>query len=182
MTLKADAHHLLTDVWTSAGVMLGVGLMFLAKLAKLDWWWLDPIIGLAVGVNIIWAGWKLMQESFAGLMDASMSKEDNEALAECLAAHVIPGQINFHGLRTRIAGRERFAQAHLLVPGYWSVQKAHDLCEIIENDVFTRFDELEIMFHLEPIEDELSYADVPITSIPVHEEGHLPPSATAYNQ
>lgn len=172
MTLQADGKHLMTDVYTSAGVVAGVALVWLTKLAGLNWWWLDPVVALLVGVNIIRTGYLLLRDSSAGLMDASMSREENDELAAVLRGFVRDddtGQVAFHGLRTRVSGRRRFADVHVLVPGRWTVQHGHDLCDEIEQTVRARFEDLQLVCHLEPIEDPKSYADIPETQIPVHE-------------
>lgn len=174
MTLKADGNHLLTDVWTSVGVFVGVGLVFVTKLMGLDWWWLDPVVALLVGLNIVWTGAKLIRESAAGLMDASLPRQENEALVALLNRYVVPGEVTIHGLRTRVAGRERFAEAHLLVPGDWTVTRSHDLCETIEDAVFEAFDGMPLMLHVEPIEDPRSWDDLPDAHIVVDEDAAAP--------
>ncbi|WP_106848032.1 cation diffusion facilitator family transporter [Blastococcus sp. Marseille-P5729] len=154
-TLKADGQHLMTDVWTSAGVVVGVLLVALT-----GWPWLDPVIALAVGVNILVAGYKLVSESTDGLMDSSWSKEDNRELAGIVRAFR-SHEVDIHALRTRLAGHHRYVEMHVLVPGEWSVWKGHDLIEEIEQTVQARFEDVEVMCHLEPIEDPRAYGDYP---------------------
>lgn len=177
LTLQADGKHLLTDVWTSVGVLIGVGLVAVTKLMGRDWWWLDPIVALLVGLNIIWTGAKLLHESSMGLTDASMEREENEQLAEVLRTFVRPGQIAFHGLRTRVAGRHRFAEVHVLVPGDWTVSQGHDFAHEVERKVDEAFDDLFLTCHVEPIEDPKSYEDIPASQIPVHDEASAPPTS-----
>ena len=153
ITLEADAHHLLTDVWTSAGVILGVGLVWLT-----DWLWLDPVIALLVAMNIVWTGWQLLQRSAAGLMDVSISGEDLKAIEGVLDGYRRQG-FEFHALRTRQAGSRAFVSLHVLVPGAWTVQQGHDWSERIEADISQAVPYAHFTTHLEPIEDPLSLAD-----------------------
>lgn len=167
ITLKADGQHLLTDVWTSVGVVVGVGLVALAGLFHLDWWWLDPVVALLVGLNIIWTGTQLLRQSGDALLDASMTEEDHATLVQALNTFTRPGEVDIHGLRTRVAGRHTFAEMHLLVPGAWTVAQGHDLCEEIERAAHAQFDDLELLIHLEPLEDPRSHDDLPIASVHV---------------
>lgn len=153
ITLEADAHHLLTDVWTSAGVIAGVGLVWAT-----GWLWLDPVIALLVALNIVWTGWQLLQRSAAGLMDASVPAADLEAIEAVLDRYRRQG-LDFHALRTRQAGSRAFISLHVLVPGAWSVQLAHDWSERIEADLRQAVSYANVTTHLEPLEDPLSLAD-----------------------
>ncbi|SJN42692.1 Cobalt-zinc-cadmium resistance protein [Luteococcus japonicus LSP_Lj1] len=153
MTLTADGKHLMTDVWTSAGVVAGVGLVWLT-----DWPRLDSIVAFAVGVNILFTGGKLMHESGMGLMDVSLPKEDNRRIREILESFT-GENIMFHGVRTRESGHRRFMDMHLLVPGAWSVQQAHDLVEDITDALLEAYPDLHVMIHSEPIDDPRSYDD-----------------------
>lgn len=153
ITLEADAHHLMTDVWTSAGVIVGVGLVWLT-----GWLWLDPVIALVVAANIVWTGWHLMQRSAAGLMDASLPAEQIEQIEMLLAGYRQQG-LDFHALRTRQAGSRTFVTLHVLVPGHWTVQQGHDWAERIEVDILNALPHAHITTHLEPIEDPVSMID-----------------------
>ncbi|WP_420174321.1 cation diffusion facilitator family transporter [Luteococcus sp. OSA5] len=153
MTLVADGKHLLTDVWTSVGVVVGVGLVALT-----GWVRLDSIVAFAVGVNILFTGWKLMHESGMGLMDVSLPKEDNQRIREILESFTSE-HVMFHGVRTRESGHRRFMDMHLLVPGAWTVQQSHDLVEDITDALVEAFPDLHVMIHAEPIEDPRSYDD-----------------------
>ncbi|MFN3544362.1 MAG: cation diffusion facilitator family transporter [Thiobacillus sp.] len=153
ITLEADAHHLMTDVWTSAGVILGVALVWVS-----GWLWLDPVIALAVAANIVLTGWKLLQRSAAGLMDVSVSGEELQAIESVFATYRRQG-LEFHALRTRQAGTRAFISFHVLVPGVWSVQEGHDWSERIEADLRRTLPHAHLTTHLEPIEDPLSHAD-----------------------
>lgn len=153
MTLTADGKHLLTDVWTSVGVVVGVGLVWLT-----GWSRLDALVALAVGINILFTGGKLMHESGMGLMDVSLPKEDNRRIREILESFT--GEyVMFHGVRTRESGNRRFMDMHLLVPGAWTVQQSHDLVEDITDALLAAFPDLHVMIHAEPIEDPRSYDD-----------------------
>ena len=129
ITLSADGRHLLTDVWTSAGVLIGVGLVALT-----GWDRLDPTVAMLVGVNILVTGFSLVRRSSAGLMDASLPAADQAAVDAVLNRHR-SDVITFHAVRTRAAGRYRFVSLHLLVPGDWTVQQGHDLAEQVEAEI-----------------------------------------------
>lgn len=153
ITLEADAHHLLTDVWTSAGVIAGVGLVWLT-----GWLWLDPAIALLVAANIVWTGWQLLHRSAGGLMDASLSAEELSAIDRVLDSFRSKG-LEFHALRTRQAGPRAFITLHVLVPGAWSVQQGHDWCEQIEAGIRDALPHAHVTTHLEPREDPASLVD-----------------------
>lgn len=153
IALEADAHHLMTDVWTSAGVIVGVGLVWAS-----GWLWLDPVIALLVALNIVWTGWQLLQRSAAGLMDVSIPEADIRAIEDILDRYRRQ-ELEFHALRTRQAGTRAFISFHLLVPGTWSVQQGHDWSERIEADIRQAIPYAHITTHLEPKEDPLSLAD-----------------------
>jgi len=153
ITLEADAHHLLTDVWTSVGVILGVGLVGLG-----GWLWLDPVIALLVAANIVWTGWQLLHRSAAGLMDVSLPEAELQTIEQVLDEYRRQG-LEFHALRTRQAGSRAFATLHVLVPGAWSVQLGHDWCERIEADIRRALPYAHVTTHLEPREDPVSLSD-----------------------
>jgi cation diffusion facilitator family transporter len=153
ITLEADAQHLMTDVITSVGVIIGVGLVWLT-----GWLWLDPVIALAVAVNILWTGWQLMRRSTAGLMDVALPEEERNAIDAVLDRYRAQG-LEFHALRTRQAGTRAFVTLHVLVPGDWTVQKGHDWSERIEGDIRGAVSHANVTTHLEPQEDPISHAD-----------------------
>jgi cation diffusion facilitator family transporter len=153
ITLEADAHHLMTDVWTSAGVIAGVGLAWAT-----GWLWLDPVIALLVAMNIVWTGWRLLHRSAAGLMDVSLPAEALAVIEAVLADYRRQG-LDFHALRTRQAGARAFVSMHVLVPGAWTVQQGHDWSERIEADLRRALPYAHFTTHLEPLEDPLSHAD-----------------------
>jgi len=153
--LVADGKHLLTDVWTSVGVIVGVGLVVLT-----GWQRLDGVVALAVGLNIVVTGVRLLRASTAGLMDKALPDEDHLKIVEVLQRHESE-TVKFHALQTREAGRERFVSMHVLVPGDWSIQKGHDLSEIIEAEIKALLEHTTVSTHVEPLEDERSWADEP---------------------
>ena len=154
LTLEAGAHHLLTDVWTSAGVIVG-----LAAVSLTGWLWLDPVIALLVAGNILHIAWKLLYSSAQGLMDRALPDADTLLLQAVFDQYRAQG-IEFHALRTRESGARRFIDVHVLVPGHWSVQHAHELVEKIEADIRQALPQSTILTHLEPLEDPLSLADI----------------------
>lgn len=153
ITLRADAHHLLTDVWTSCGVVLAIGLVKLTGLTILD-----PLIAIAVALNITVTGWNLLRETASGLLDRSLPEDEHERLLALLATHETE-DIRFHALRTRVAGSRRFVAFHVLVPGRWTVQAGHDLCERLEREIAVALPRSDVLTHLEPIEDPKAWAD-----------------------
>ncbi len=153
ITLRADAHHLLTDVWTSVGVVLG---LFLVNLTH--WLVLDSAIALLVAANIIWVGVKLVRESLSGLLDTALPAESLHIIAAILATYQ-DKEILFHALRTRTAGSRQFVSFHVLVPGEWTVQRGHQLCEEIELEIIRVLPGTNVITHLEPVEDPASWAD-----------------------
>ena len=153
ITLEADAPHLLTDVWTSVGVIMGVAAVWLT-----GWLWLDPLLALLVAANIIWTGVRLVSRSAAGLMDAALPTDQQAALGAVMETHRRQG-IDFHALWTRQAGARVFISVHVLVPGRWTVKEGHDLVERIEAEMRAALPHAHVLTHLEPIEDPLSQED-----------------------
>jgi cation diffusion facilitator family transporter len=153
ITLEADARHLLTDVWTTAGVFVGVILVQVT-----GWLLIDPIVALGVAIQIIWTGWHLMLRSFHGLMDRAIPDEDRAVIIEVLEKLRHEGS-DYHALRTRVAGAKSFVDVHVLVPGKMSVQAGHDRVEKLENEIQSRLPHVEVLTHLEPLEDPKSWDD-----------------------
>ena len=156
--LEADGRHLMTDVWTTAGVIAGVGaIAVLERLGYQGWQILDPVIAMLVGVNIIWTGIGLMRRTVAGLMDVALNSKDQGTIKAVLDKFSHQQGVDYHALRTRYAGNRRFMSVHILVPGDWSVRQGHDLLESIEKEIGSHFDIIDIDTHLEPIEDIASW-------------------------
>jgi len=153
ITLEADARHLLTDVWTTAGVVVGVILVEVTGILRLD-----PLIAIAVAIQILWTGFALITRSFHGLMDRAIPDADRAVIVEVLEKLRHEGA-DYHALRTRESGAKSFVDVHVLVPGRMSVQEAHDLAEALENDIRTRLPHVEVLTHLEPLEDPKSWDD-----------------------
>ena len=153
ITLEADARHLLTDVWTTAGVVVGV---ILAGATGMTW--LDPVVAIVVALHILWTGAALMRRSFRGLMDEAVPGEERAQIAAVLDALRARG-CDYHELRTRRAGSRSFVDVHILVPGTMSVLEGHNLVEGLEKEVQLRLPHVEMLTHLEPIEDPRSWAD-----------------------
>ncbi len=153
ITLRADAQHLLTDVWTSLGVVLGI-----ATVQLTGWLVLDPLIGLVVAANILWTGVRLLRATAQGLLDRVLPPVDQESIVKVLLRYENEG-IRFHALRTRASGPRRFISMHVLVPGGWTVQRGHDLSEKIERDLAAVLPQSTFFIHIEPSEDPASFAD-----------------------
>jgi cation diffusion facilitator family transporter len=153
ITLEADARHLFTDVWTSAGVIVAVALVWAT-----GWLWLDPAIALLVAANIVLTGWRLLQRSASGFMDESIPSGQIKAIESVLEIYRRQG-LDFHALRTRQAGMRSFVSLHVLVPGEWTVQQGHDWLEKIEADITRAVPKANVTSHLEPLEDPLSLSD-----------------------
>lgn len=156
ITLVADGKHLFTDVWTSAGVVVGVLLV-----AATGWLRLDPVIAFLVGLNIIWTGLHLVRESVDGLMDHAPSADVRRRITE-IVDRVSSDEVLVHGVRARVSGHQTHVSMHVLVPGSWTVQRGHDLLEDIEEQLREQIEHVEVDTHLEPIEDPRAYeAGVP---------------------
>ncbi len=153
-TLDANAHHLLTDVWTSAGVLVGVGLVALT-----GWLRLDPLVAIAVALNIVWTGGRIVRDSVYGLMDAALPPAEQEVLRQLLEPYERDG-VEYHALRTRQSGAQRFVSLHVLVPPEWTVQQGHDLVERIEADIRRALPPVSVLTHLEPLGDPAAMADI----------------------
>jgi cation diffusion facilitator family transporter len=154
IALEGDARHLMTDVWTSAGVIAGV-----AAVALTGWVRLDPLIALAVAANILWSGYRLMQRSFHGLLDRALPPDTMQALQGVLDRYRTRG-IDFHALRTRQAGARSFVTLHVLVPAGWTVAQGHDLAHEVEQDIRTTLPGAVVLTHVEPLGYPESYEDV----------------------
>jgi cation diffusion facilitator family transporter len=153
ITLEADGKHLMTDVWTSIGVIAGV-----AAVAITGWLRLDPIIALLVAINIVWTAIGLLRRSVRGLMDASLPEDELAVVVKVLEDHKAQG-VEYHALRTRQAAAQRFVSFHLLVPGSWTVQRGHALLDQIENEICQVLPGAQVTAHLEPLEDPVSFED-----------------------
>jgi cation diffusion facilitator family transporter len=153
-TLQASSHHLLTDVWTTGGVLVGVGAVVVT-----GWLPLDPLVALAVAVNIVWAGGRILRDSVAGLMDTALPAAELRLLHELLQGYAATDGIEYHALRTRRSGAHRFVSVHVLVPPNWSVQQGHDLLERIEADVRRALPPVTVDTHLEPLGDPAAMSD-----------------------
>lgn len=145
IAVEADAHHLLTDVWTSVGILLALALMLVFPSA----WWLDPLVALAVALNIVRTGVKLMMRSVDVLMDVQLPPDEFRRVDDALQKQ-LPRQAVIEGLRTRHAGHRRFVEFNLLLPGEWTVVQSHDLCDALEDAVRAEFPAAEIVIHVEP--------------------------------
>lgn len=153
VTLEASAHHLMTDVWTSAGVLVGVG-----AVAATGWLPLDSLVAIAVAANIVFAGVGIVRKAVAGLMDTVLPDDELKIVTGALTPHLKEG-VNYHALRTRLAGSRRFVSFHVLVPGTWTVLAGHQLLERMESDIRKALPSTTVFTHLEAQEDPTSHAD-----------------------
>jgi cation diffusion facilitator family transporter len=157
ITLEADGKHLMTDVYTSAGVLLGIGLVKIS-----GWMVLDGIVAIGVAINILWAGYQLMHRSASGLLDAGLTEADLLKITKALES-LKTQNLEYHSLLTRQAGQRKFIEFHVLVPGEWTIQQGHDTAEKIEKDIRDLFNgPVTVFTHLEPIEDPVSMHDIGI--------------------
>jgi len=154
ITLEANAQHLMTDVWTSAGVLIGIGLVGVT-----GWLQLDPLVALVVAGNIIWSGYHLVSRSVKGLMDSALPAEEQNKIETILSPYRESG-IRFHEKRTRLAGAQRFVSLHVLVPGKWTVHRGHQLVEKIESDIRQALSNSTVYTHLESLDDPASWDEV----------------------
>lgn len=155
IALEGDGRHLMTDVWTSAGVIAGVALV-----ATTGWLILDPLIALAVAVHIVWTGAALVRRSFSGLLDAAIPAQDIAEIEKIFTEYRRRHGVDFHALRTRRAGSRCFISFHLLVPDLWTVAQAHQLSEEIEERIRELVDNAILLSHIEPISQPASYDDI----------------------
>jgi len=160
ITLEADGKHLMTDVWTSIGVIIGVW----AVMAT-GWLILDPLVGLMVAANIIWSGVQLMRRSALGLMDTAVSTERQKNIRAVLDGYVKEKGIEYHALRTRRAAARSFISVHILVPGAWTVHQGHQLLEEIESDIRGAVAGAIVFTHMESLDDPASWQDVELDRI-----------------
>lgn len=154
ITLEANSQHLMTDVWTSVGVTIGVGAVVLT-----GWDRLDPIVALIVAANIIWSGIHIVRKSVLGLMDTALPLEEQAVVQKVLDKHM-QKHVQYHALRTRQSGSRRFVSLHVLVPGYWTVQRGHQLLERIEADIRQALPLVTVFTHLESLNDPASFEDI----------------------
>jgi len=160
ITLEADGRHLMTDVWTSVGVIIGVG-----AVSFTGWLFLDSLVALLVAVNIVREGLKLMHRSTLGLMDTVISSEDQTRIREILDRYVEERGIEYHALRTRQSGIRAFVHVHILVPGAWTVHEGHQLLEEIEAEIRRDIAGAVIFTHLESLDDPASWDDIELDRI-----------------
>lgn len=153
ITLEADAHHLLTDVWTTAGVIAAVAVVHFT-----GWLILDPVIAIAVALQILWTGWSLIRRSFDGLMDRAIPAEERTRI-EAILGQVKARGGDYHRLRTRVSGKKSFVDVHLLVPGTMTVHEGHDLAHRLESEIEAAIPHVEVLTHLESIDDPRSWED-----------------------
>jgi cation diffusion facilitator family transporter len=154
ITLEADARHLMTDVWTTAGVLIGIALVWVTGFVRLD-----PLIAIAVAVNILFTGYRLLVRSGRGLMDIAMPAEETAEVKAILDAYQ-PEGIGYHSLRSRQSAARKFMVVHLLVPGDWTVRQGHQIAEEVETKVIRAIPRSNIVTHIEPIEDLISQQDM----------------------
>lgn len=154
IVLQASGQHLMTDVWTSGGVIIGIGIITLT-----GWQLLDPLIAILIGVHIMISGWRLVRDAVLGLMDTALPEAEIEQIITLLQQH-LPAGVSYHALRTRQSGRQRFVSVHIQVPGAWTVQEGHTLLEKIEQAIRQQLAPITILTHLEPIEDPVSWDDI----------------------
>ena len=161
----ADSIILMTDVWTSVGVVAALGVVWAT-----GWEIVDPIIALLVAANIVWTAWSLVVRSFNGLMDHALPLVEQAKVRAAIEAQLEPG-LHYHALRTRQAGARRFADFHLLVPGAWSVQRAHDLTGKVEQAVEAAIPGIEVTVHIEPVEEQASWEDSALLPLEQQRDG-----------
>jgi cation diffusion facilitator family transporter len=155
IALEADGRHLMTDVWTSAGVIAGVALV-----AATGWLVLDPLVALGVAAHIVWTGVVLMRRSFLGLLDAAIPDADIAEIEKIFTEYRRRRGVDFHALRTRRAASRKFISFHLLVPDEWTVAHAHELSEEVEERIRELVPTSILLTHIEPIAQPASYDDI----------------------
>jgi len=160
ITLEADGKHLMTDVYTSVGVLIGIGIVKLT-----GWLILDGIVAIGVALNIVWTGYQLMRRSALGLLDSSLPEDERLKITKAMDVYKNQN-LTYHSLMTRQAGQRKFVSLHVLLPGKLTIQEGHDMIEKVEADIRALFDSPVTVFtHLEPMEDPLSMSDIGIDRI-----------------
>jgi cation diffusion facilitator family transporter len=147
LVLEADGHHLLTDVWTSIGVVIGVGLVSVT-----GWLVLDPIVAILVALNITWTGYDLIRRSVLGLMDTAVAPELQDEAKKILQHYVEKDGIDYQDFRSRQSGTKKFFYVNILVPDDWTVHKGHELVDTIELEIQKQITNSVVFTHLEPLE------------------------------
>lgn len=146
ITLEADGHHLMTDVWTTVGVIIGIGLLLLFPTQL----WIDPLVALVVGLNILWTGARLVRRSAVGLLDAALPADEVAAIRAAMDGVIGDDRVTVSDLRTRESGRQRFVQTTVVVPGLWTVARSHGLADDIEAAIARVFPDTQTVVHIEP--------------------------------
>lgn len=146
ITLEADGQHLLTDVWTTVGVILGIGLLLIFP----EQLWIDPAVAIIVGVNILWMGFRLVRRSAVGLLDAALPSHEVALVREAMDSVIGDTRVNVTDLRTRESGRQRFVQTTVVVPGHWTVERSHDLADQLEMAIAHAMPDTQTVVHIEP--------------------------------
>jgi cation diffusion facilitator family transporter len=159
ISLEADGRHLMSDVWTSVGVVVGVAIAWLTGLV-----WLDPVVAMLVGLKIGWEGIMIFRRSSQGLMDAAIAPSERRIIEDILNKQCGEG-IEWHALRTRQSGARRFVSVHILVAGEWPIQQGHDLAEAIESEIKSEINHCSVFTHVEPIEDPRALGDQELGSL-----------------
>lgn len=154
VTLDANARHLMTDVWTSLGVIVSVAIVAISDIQILD-----PIIALLVAANILREGFLIVRQSLLGLMDTTIPANELQRVSDILDSHK-KEHVTYHALRSRQAGARRFVSVHILVPGEWTVHHGHELLEQIESELREAVPNLTVMTHLESLDDPASWEDI----------------------
>ncbi len=166
IVLEADGQHLLTDVWTTAAVLVGLSLVWAT-----GWSLFDPLAALVMAAGILWTGVSLIGRSFNGLMDHALPTGEQETLRRAIEGHLQPG-MTYHALRTRQAGARRFVDFHLLVPGSMTVADSHVLTDAIEASLRAALPNVEPTIHIEPIEDQSAWQDSALLAVEGPQEEH----------
>jgi cation diffusion facilitator family transporter len=151
ISLASNGKHLMTDVWTSGGVLVGVGAVALSR-----WQTLDPIVAILVALNIIWTGIGIMRKSVAGLMDSALPAKEMAIIEKVIQESLVPG-VEIHALRTRQSAANKFISMHVLVPGDWTVTHGHEVVTVIEGSVSSALPGSVVITHFEPLDTPISH-------------------------
>ena len=145
-TLNADGHHLITDVWTTVGVIVGMALVWLT-----GWQPLDPIVALLVGLNILFTGYKLLKGAILGLLSHTLPEDEQKVVHNFLDAYAKDNGVTFTSVRTAEAGRDRLVNLVMQVPGSWTVDHSHDHADAVEEGIAAALGGAETIVHIEPL-------------------------------
>ena len=155
VAFEANARNIAADVYSAAGVLVGLVIIRFTSLAIID-----PIIALLVSLVIFKSGYDVMKKSFGGLIDVKLPEAEEDIVKSAIMEHI--GElVDFHALRTRKAGRQRYIDLHLVMPRNISIEKAHQMCDHLEQDIKSKLQHASVVIHVEPCDEKCAQCPIP---------------------